>query len=185
MSFPQADRSLSSNIRERRSPPGWETWINPVAKGHPSYKLQLCHEGMIDWAGRFLVSKNERYLLHIQKTGSGDNYGVVFLRRENGRFALAQPVAPSPSLSDRAWDYFRVKTGKVARCYHSGIEFVSWGFDGECLEISLHGTDVEQDYHVDEWKVHYNLRTRRFYNTPDQLHDNRAAIVMKHPETDR
>lgn len=164
----------------REEPGGWETWIHPTTKGQPDYKLQLWHDGMLDWAGNFSISPNERYLLHIQKTGSGDNYGAVFNRGKDGRFVLIGSKPPDSGFSEQAWDYFRRKTGREARCYHSGIEFVSWGGDGKCVEISLHGTDVYEEYWVDDWKLHYNLETRRFFQTPDQLEENRQAIHLKH-----
>ncbi len=164
-------------IEQRR---GRGTWIRPTRKHSSAYQLRLWHDSEIDWAGYFRVSPNERYLLDIQKTGSGENYGAIFVRDKTHKFVLAHPVEPFPPLSENAWDYFRKSTGREAKVYHDGIEFVSWGTDGKCLEFSMHGSDLGEEYYVRDWRLHYNLLTHRFFQTHDQLIHNRHAIIIKH-----
>ena len=158
---------------------GWQTWIRPTRRHSSPYQLRLWHDGEIDWAGNFHVSPNEKYLLQTQKTGSGDNYGAIFVRDKTHRFVLAHPVMPFSPLSENAWDFFRKSTGLKATVYHAGIEFIAWGTDGVCVEISVHGSDCYEQYYVDDWRLHYNLVSHQFFQTRDQLIHNRHAIVDK------
>jgi RimJ/RimL family protein N-acetyltransferase len=86
-------------------------------------------------------------------------------------------------LKGLAWDYFRETTGRVGSCLHAGMEFVSGEADGKYLEISLHGGDVSEEYSVRDWKLRYDIETHRFFQTADQLRDNRQAITLKHSST--
>lgn len=157
---------------------GWQTWIRPTHHHASPYQLRLWHDCEIDWAGYFYISPNERYLLDIQKTGSGDNYGAIFIRDKTPRFVLAHPVMPFPPLSENAWDFFRKTTTLEAKVYHDGIKFIAWGTDGKCLEISLNGHDLDEEYYVRDWRLHYNLVSHRFFQTRDQIIHNRHSITQ-------
>lgn len=175
------DGSFVIEQRTTRAPGNWQTWIRHRGSDTPPYRLSLWMNDLC-WASLFHISPDRRHLFHTQKTGSGDNYGSLFTRGNDGKYHLLGQPHPSPSLEDLAWDFFRKKSGLKALCYHHGFEFVAWGSDGKCIELSLHGTDVHEDYYIDGWKFHFNIATRRFFLTPDQKAPNKHAIVIRHPE---
>jgi hypothetical protein len=125
----------------------FQSWLCP--RKSDSYQLKLWHGGEISWAPYFFISPNERWIFYTQKTGSGDNYGEVFFREKNGfcSYKLMDHPYPSPSFSDAAFDFLGKKESLKLTLYHNGAEFVSWGKDGICLEISLNGTDCYEDYY--------------------------------------
>ncbi|WP_050029135.1 hypothetical protein [Verrucomicrobium sp. BvORR034] len=153
----------------------WQSWIVP-ANGKPSYRLVLCHEGELNWPGLFQISPNEQYIFHVQKTGSGDNYGTLFARDSDGVFRLTTLTSPSLPFSDAAWKFFQQNTQLEIALYHDGVEFLSWGEDGKCFEFSLHGTDTGESYWISDWRLHFNTTTGRFFCTPSQKKHNLKSI---------
>ena len=155
----------------------WQAWICPVSGGGTSYPLPRWHEAEWCWAGSFSIAPNGEYLLHIQKTGSGANEGAIFAKQRDGKFVPAPNPGPSAPLIERAWSFFRLKFSKDPRLSRGGMNFVSWGQDGDCLEISLHGSDLGGGFAVDDWRLHYNLVSERFFLSRDQIIHNRRAVV--------
>ena len=156
----------------------WQAWICPETASAPSYQLPLWHEGELSWCGNFYISPDERFILHIQKTGSAANDGAVFTRGRDGRFALSRSGDPGLSLSRGAWSFFGRSTGLKSASFRTGLGFVAWGTDGECLELSLRGQDFGGDHFVQDWRLHYHLVSQRFFLTRDQVRHNRRAITV-------
>lgn len=157
----------------------WQTWICPATKGTAAYPLRLWHGGELCWAGRFQISPDEKFIIHMQKTGSGDNYAEIFAPGRDGRFHSIHKPEPSPSLSDEAWKHFTEITGIPNAFYHAGTDFRGWEPDGESVAISLDGTDVNERFFIRDWRLHYNLRSRKFFVTTDERTHNRSAIIAK------
>lgn len=155
----------------------WQAWICPAKGGASSYLLLPWQGAEWCWAGDFTISPNGKYILHIQKTGSGANEGMIFTKRQDGRFVAAANPQTSGPLLKRAWLYFRFTLGVDPMLSRGGLAFVSWGLDGDCLEISLHGSDLGGGYAVEDWRLHYNILTSRFFQTPDQILHNRGTVV--------
>ena len=169
-------------IEQRASHKGddlaWQAWICPAPGNGTAYALPGWQETEWCWAGVFSIAPNGNYLLHIQKTGSGSNEAVIFTKRRDGRFVPASNLRPSAPLSNRAWSFFRQTLGVNPLLNRGGIAFVSWGEDGDCVEISLQGSDLGGGYAVSDWRVHYNLVSARFFLSRDQLRHNNRTVTF-------
>lgn len=153
----------------------WQSWIVP-ANGESPYRLALCHDGELNWPGLFEISPNERFISHVQKTGSGDNYGALFARDADGLFRPTAIASTPLPFSNAAWKFFQQTTQLKIALYHDGVEFLSWGDDGKCFEFSLHGTDTGESYWISDWRLHFNTETGRFFCTPSQKKHNLKSI---------
>lgn len=155
----------------------WQAWVCPSAVNGKPCQLSLWHDCELSWPGIFSIAPDERHLLHIQKTGSGDNYAELFVRGMDGRFhTLHKPG--SLSLSDEAWVFFQRVTGLKLGLYHDGAEFLGWEADGESIGLSLHGSDLGEEFHIRSWRLHYNMRSAKFFLTKDDREANRRAVAF-------
>jgi hypothetical protein len=110
-----------------------------------------------DWAGHYSISPDERWILRLQKIGSGSNIGILYAVEPNGR--LMEVVGFNALLWD-AWD--EVSPLKRSDLFHTFIRNAVWSKDGKSLELNLVGTeiggmgngvDVRMVYHPGSHKV--------------------------------
>jgi len=90
------------------------------------------------WPGNFYISPDEKWVLQIQKTGSGDNNGFLYLIEPNHRvWRMAETLCPL------ALEFLgRVAKFSESDLYHTGIEFDAWDTKAGLLRFTLHGAKV-------------------------------------------
>jgi hypothetical protein len=93
-------------------------------------------EGEIDWAGNYYISPDDRWILRIQKTGSGDNTSYIYFIEKNGSlWRLEQPLV------DMGFEFLRRQPkGLPSGMYHDGIKFISWDIPNHLLHFSIHAS---------------------------------------------
>ena len=92
----------------------------------------------ISWPGDFYISPDEKWVLQIQKTGSGDNNGFLYLIEPNHRvWRMAETLCPL------AFEFLgRIAEFSKSALYHTGIEFDAWDAKAGLLRFTLHGAKV-------------------------------------------
>jgi len=184
----QAEESTGDDSYSITRMPIWviqDYWArNSRSAPNSSHQVEFQGKSEISWKGWYWMSPDSRLVFHTQKTGSGDNYGTLFERHPEGRISHIGGRTPNSPLSDIAWEFFRAQTGLDAQLYHRGVTFIGWGDDHRCVEFSLHGTDVDEKYWIDDWILHYNTATRKFFVAKGQQTHNKKAIFFRgHPAT--
>jgi hypothetical protein len=122
-----------------------------------SNKSFVLQPSPIDWRGFYTISPDERWVLRIQKIGSGDNNAWLYEVKDGA-------ISPEYDLGEIAWEFYeKVSAFKNAPLYHTGFRFVEWDSQGN-LVLTMHGTSDEQieTHHVRGFVVKYNLSTKQF-----------------------
>jgi hypothetical protein len=111
---------------------GWSEMLHFADKSQPDVTL----EGEISWPGNYYIAPDGRWILRIQKTGSGDNTSYIYFLENNGSvWRMEQP------LGDMGFDFLRHQPkGLPTGMYHSGIEFISWDMPNHLLHFSVHSS---------------------------------------------
>jgi hypothetical protein len=146
-----------------------------------------------DYSADFVFTRDSRWLVRIQKTGSGES--SLFLYKLGPQGFVAATKKP---LGNLAWDYFysRPESRKVIKPdFHisaglpKGIDdnYRSLGEnwpDSRYLLISLSGDVDANSRHrqlrsVDDWLCRYDLQSGKFDVPRDFLKDNSEALTRK------
>ncbi len=106
----------------------------------------------ICWPGDFYISPDEKWVLQIQKTGSGDNNGFLYLIEPNHRvWSMSETLCPL------ACEFLEhVTKFSKSDLYHTGIEFDAWDTKKGLLRFTLHGAKISGGRI--ERKLAYNLK---------------------------
>jgi len=110
----------------------------------------------LDWVPEIYISPDSRWILRIQKTGSGDN--TLFLYSVSKRKTVCEV---KPDVAERIWNAIRYLKGhNPGGFYHSGFDFVSWE-KNSILNLTMHGRDLDEHhaFDLDDFPVSYNLLT--------------------------
>jgi hypothetical protein len=105
-------------------------------KAIPDVILGEPEPNLYAWPALFYISPDDKWVLQIQKTGSGDNTAFLFHVEPNGRvWRMEEPVY------DLAYSYItqHSRANKTAM-YHTGLEFGSWDLKAGFLRFSFNGT---------------------------------------------
>ena len=113
---------------------GQEGWSETLHfKGEADRDVSLEH--VISWPGDFYVSPDERWILRIQKSGSGENISWLYFLEKNGSVWRMEK-----QLGQQGFDYLARQTGGLPPgLYHTGIEFESWDLKNHLLHFEIHG----------------------------------------------
>jgi hypothetical protein len=108
---------------------GWSQKLHFVGGDKPNIVL----EGEIPWPGVYYIAPDDRWILRIQKTGSGDNTSYIYFLEKNGSvWRMEQP------LGDMGFDFLRHQPkGLPSGMYHAGIAFLSWDMPNHLLHFSI------------------------------------------------
>jgi hypothetical protein len=88
------------------------------------------------WPALFYVSPDDRWMLQIQKSGSGDNISFLFHIDSEGRFWRMEP-----GLMELAWAFIEhTQSLHQSDLYHTGIDFRRWDLRAHLLHFTFHGT---------------------------------------------
>jgi len=90
-----------------------------------------------DWAGHYLISPDERWILRLQKVGAGSNIGILYAVEPKGR--LMEVVGFNALLWEASDE---VSPLKLSDMFHTFIKSAVWSKDGNSLEINLVGTEA-------------------------------------------
>jgi len=87
------------------------------------------------WRGAHHISPDGKWLLRIQKTGSGDNIAILYSVEPNGR------VSEVLGFDELIWKTSdKHSAAKRAELVHSGISETHWAPDGKSLNLTLGGS---------------------------------------------
>ena len=106
----------------------------------------------ISWPGDFYISPDEKWVLQIQKTGSGDNNGFLYLIEPNHRvWSMSETLCPL------AFEFLaHVTKLSESDLYHTGVAFDAWDTKAGLLRFTLHGAKLSGGRI--ERKLAYNLK---------------------------
>jgi hypothetical protein len=109
------------------------------------------------YQGHFTASPDERWLLHIQKVGSGQNIALLYQLDGAGRLLEIKDFDAA------AWRFAdTVSPLKYADLYHTGIEDPAWDPEQKLLRFTLRGKNAHKSGEGVHLKVGYHLETNRF-----------------------
>ena len=141
-------------IFQVRDPDGnFGTRIHFAKDTHPDLVL----EPECPWSALFYVSPDDRWILQIQKVGSGDN--VSYLHHLDARGHLHT----ERRLNEHAFGYLKGLLGVSEKdLFHTGAEFQSWDMRAGLLKFTLHGSSVQKSSEGLKQEIIYDFREDRF-----------------------
>ena len=111
-------------------------------------------EYAISWPASYYISPDERWILRIQKSGSGDNVSWLYqVETTNQRVWRMEE-----QLGALGFEYLKKDQSLPHNLYHTGIAFLSWDLAAGELHFSIHGSDADQSGHGLEQRLTYSLR---------------------------
>lgn len=132
-----------------------DPWIETIK--FSDTKLPSIHLEGFPWSGFYLISPDSKWILRIQKTGSGDNLGFLYQVESSGR--VSQVIGFNDSLWNFSDFHSRLKADAL---YHSGIESAEWSKDSHLLTLILRGSNAQKNGDGIQHKISYNLRNHTF-----------------------
>jgi hypothetical protein len=133
---------------------GWTTTLCFAHAAHPDVTLA----GGYPWPALFFISPDDRWILQIQKSGSGDNISFLYRVEQSGRVWRMQQ-----DFGDLAFHFLEQLPGvDRAEMYHTGIEFRAWSMRDDSLRFSIRGSSVEQSGKGVEQELIYDLKNHQF-----------------------
>jgi hypothetical protein len=103
-----------------------------------SKRLPVILEGYM-WSGNYIISPNDKWILRIQKTGSGDNIGILYQVEELGR------VSQVVGFNELMWEFSdRNSKLKSNSLYHTGIEKAEWDKTSSLINLTISGSNIEK-----------------------------------------
>ncbi|QIF00393.1 polysaccharide biosynthesis/export family protein [Roseimicrobium sp. ORNL1] len=156
----------------------WEFWISRKGGGS-AVKLQTGKRDPAMYGALFSFHPSEKWLIRVQKTGSGDSVAVLYRITKEGAVVKDGPGEAFDELAWTEFDRVYSLSGDGTQRYHTGCHFLGWEADGETLRLQLTAAHCYGDYWAD-WTVHYHLGTRRFFfASDDREHNKRNGLVWK------
>jgi hypothetical protein len=133
---------------------GWTTTLHFAHATHPDASL----EGQNPWPALFYISPDDRWILQIQKSGSGDNISFLYRVEKNGRVWRMEH-----GFGELAFQFLdRLPGLHRGEMYHTGIEFRAWSTRDGSLRFTIRGSSIEQSGKGVERELIYDLTNHRF-----------------------
>jgi hypothetical protein len=133
---------------------GWTTTLCFAHAAHPDVTLA----GGYPWPALFFISPDDRWILQIQKSGSGDNISFLYRVEQSGRVWRMEQ-----GFGELAFQFLdRLPGLHRAEMYHTGIEFHAWSMRDGLLRFTIHGSSVEQSGKGVERELIYDLTNHQF-----------------------
>ena len=105
----------------------------------------------------YTISPDSRWLFRIQKTGSGDNVGILYRVDPNGR------VSKCLGFDDALWRASdEISRLKRSALYHTGITSAEWDKTTRQLAISIRGSNNSKSEDGIESTFLYDLKSNVF-----------------------
>jgi hypothetical protein len=118
----------------------------------PSRTITL--EYAISWPALYYISPDERWILRIQKSGSGDNISWLYQVEP----ATQRVWRMEEQLGALGFDYLEKDPSLPHSLYHTGIAFIAWDLKAGQLHFSIHGSEADQSGHGFDRPLTYSLR---------------------------
>ena len=112
------------------------------------------------WPGLYSISPDDRWILRIQKTGSGENIAILYA------VDSARRVLEVIGLNSAAWSYCDTFSRlKSTMLYHTGadLESVVWEMEDHTVWVTLSGSNSEKSGDGISEKIGYNLEEGTFF----------------------
>jgi hypothetical protein len=110
------------------------------------------------WPALFYVSPDDRWVLHLQKSGSGDNISFLFRVDSEDRFWRMEP-----GLGELAFAFLeKQRLADKKDLYHTGITFDAWDLSRHRLLFTVHGSRVEHSGEGIDVPLVYDLQRNTF-----------------------
>jgi hypothetical protein len=110
----------------------------------------------IFWPAEFYISPDEKWILRIQKSGSGDNISYLYQVDSHHKVRRMQE-----ELSRSGFDFLEHQPGGVpGDLYHTGLDFTSWDLKAGLLHFTIHGSGEKSGTGVDQ-SLTYDLAKHR------------------------
>jgi len=163
----------------RRGDWDWQIWVRDLGSKR-TYQLKDAETEPSGYGAQVYFSPDEQHLMRTQKTGSGDNVAILYKRGKDGRF---HDTSSGEFFDSHAWDYFDNVLGfpgsKVSR-YHTWTHFLGWAADSETFGIELSARHLGEEYSVYGWRVHYSLKSGKFFlTTGDKEYNKKEGVHWK------
>lgn len=108
------------------------------------------------WRGLYSISPDERWILRIQKAGSGDNIAILYQLENNGR------VLEVIDFNALLWTTSdRIARWKNSELYHTGVAEYKWSEASNRLHLTMRGSNANQSEHGIQVALTYELATHR------------------------
>jgi len=132
----------------------WTTKLHFAKGAHPNVALTDDYP----WPALFYVSPDERWILQIQKSGSGENISFLYRLEPNGRLWRMEQRFGELALAFLE----RARGIPLADLYHTGIEFEAWNPKRGLLQFTIRGSSVKRSGEGITMQMVYNLNEHRF-----------------------
>lgn len=130
----------------------FKTRIHFTKDRHPDLFL----EAEWVWPALFYVSPDDRWILQIQKVGSGDNVSYLHHLDAQGHLHTER------RLNERAFKHLEgVLQVPESDLYHTGAEFQGWDMKSGLLKFTLSGSFVDKKGRLHQ-DLFYDLKNDRF-----------------------
>jgi hypothetical protein len=134
----------------------WEAVLHFADRSKPDATLAADPDRYL-WPADYLISPDERWILRLQKTGSGENSALLYHIDSNGQVWRLEH-----RLDDLA---FAVATGgsHLSRSdyYHIGVGQVSWDIATGLLHLRIRATAEDKANPPVDRKIVYDLRKHK------------------------
>ncbi len=111
-------------------------------------------EEAMPWPALYHVSPDERWMLRVQKSGSGDNISFLYRVEPSARRVRRM----EEQVGALAFAYLARVPGLPRNLYHTGIEFGAWDLKRGLLRFTASASDTEQSGSGFHRPLVYHLR---------------------------
>ena len=105
------------------------------------------------WPARYYVSPDERWILRVQKSGSGDNISFLYHLDEHKQLWRREEQVGALGFA-----YLATQPGLPRNLYHTGIGFESWDLKAGQLRFIISASDADQSDNGFCRSLVYNLQ---------------------------
>ncbi len=127
-------------------------WTQSVRFIHASARTVILEQG-ISWPARYYISPDARWILRVQKSGSGDNISFLYHLDDHGQLSRKEE-----RIGELGFAYLARQSGVPHDLYHTGIEFESWDLKAGLMRFIIIGSDSNHSGNVVRRSLAYNLR---------------------------
>ncbi|RYD22820.1 MAG: hypothetical protein EOP88_06620 [Verrucomicrobiaceae bacterium] len=127
-------------------------------------------KGECPWPSVYNFAPDEKAVLRIQKTGSGENVTMLYLIGKNGS------VEEVAGFDDGLWKLADAASPlKRKDLYHTGVSLASWSADSSTLHILLCGSDSKVSGAGIEYRIIYDLKAKTFRHEPAPVNPAKSS----------
>ena len=118
---------------------------------NPAKSITL--EASIPWPADYHISPDDRWILRIQKTGSGENVSFLYRVDPGSRIWRMEE-----QVGVLAFAFLARRPDLPKDLYHTGIEFSTWDMKAGLLNFTVRGSDAQMSGNGIRRSLAYRLR---------------------------